>query len=268
MQDLVPETNVAEELFGADTSDGIFDPIDIVAFPNEAIARGIQEGPFPVEPIDLSDRDYDTLLKLYESYCDFFNNQIGGAFQRRAFEGYDIRTVLYFFQFLSVYNYADEGQKAEVRRAAAAFFGPQSRAYEKGYIVIEAQFLAFQVGTPSWLSTLSIEELLDYYAELNELDELFSHAEKGVGAVNWIIEKGGEYFKLAGSTVGRVVGWVGRRLPVVGDILDWSDWLSDQQREAVRQEIKQRMSADNDDFLNYEWVQNYLRNKYDAELPI
>lgn len=268
MQNLVPETSVAEEFAGADTSAGIFDPMDIVEFPNDAIAKGIQEGPFPVEPIDLSNQDYSMLVELYESYCDFFTNQIGGAFQRRVFEGYDIRTVLYFFQFLSAYNYADDQQRSEVRRSAQAFFGPQSRAFEKGYLVIEAQFVAFQVGTPNWLTTLDIEELLDYYAELNERDELFSHAEKGVGGVNWIIEKGGEYFKLAGSFVGKVAGWIGRRTPVVGDVLDWADWLSDKHRETVRLELKRRMAADDDDFLTYEWAQTYLRNKYGEELPI
>lgn len=268
MQDLVPYTKIVDEFSGSDTSADIFDPLDLVKFPPSAVAKGIQEGPFPIEPIDLRNENYSTLVNLYESYCDFFSGSIGGAFRRRVFEGYDIRTVLYFFQFLSAYNYASDQQKFEVRRSAEAFFGTGSLAFDKGYCVIEAQFFALRIGTPNWLVTLSIDQLLDYYAELNELDELVSHVEKGIGGVQWLVNVGEEYFKLAGHAAGRIVGWIGRRLPIVGDILDWADWAADRHRESVRLEIKKRISAEDDDFLNYEWVQRYLRNKYNAELPI
>lgn len=262
MQDFsVPPTNLSEELFGSDTSDGVLSIDQILDLPPEYLAEGIRSDNIPVIPLDLSDRDYVMLVSLYESYCDYFVKHIGGSFERRFYEGYDIRTVLYFFQFLSVFNYATETQKNEVESAARDFFGEDSNAFQKGYLVIAAHMYSFQIGLPTHLQKLSLEELLDYYAELHELDELISHSEQIHGWGEWIIDKSGSFFR----SVGR---FAGKALKALGAIIGISDYLTDQKRDSVRREIKRRMDADPDDYLNYEYVQRYLRNKYGHDLPI
>lgn len=256
-----PPGDLHEMYLGPDTSHKII-PIDQILPENPHVAaEGVKLGTVEIQPLDLSNANNQKLIELYNAYCDFFEKNIGThSFQRHRWEGYDLRVVLRFWQFASASNYASDEQKDAVNQEARSFFGAESEAYNEYSILISAINQA-QIGIPSKLERMSIEDLLDYYAELYQLDELMSEAEQAHGLGEWIVEKGGSFFKAIGRLAAKILRFLGWLIGI-------SDFISDNQRESVRLEINKRINLVDDDFITYEWAKSYVRNKYGEDIPI